>query len=135
MALMARTQPAGPRLWIMADAGLSLAPVLQDATGGDFPGSHALVTGTDAEPANCCGRGRAVPAAEDQYSSSGAYALISRPPFFFFSDSILHGQIWLVVPPRTFLLGPVTDRRMRRCAVKEARHCEQVAVCTGEIKP
>lgn len=31
VALMATTQPAGPRSW--ADAGPSLAPVLQDATG------------------------------------------------------------------------------------------------------
>lgn len=61
-----------------------------DGGGGDLPGSHALVTGTHAEPANCCGRGRAVPASKDQYSS---WSLCPHFPSTLLpsSDSILHG--------------------------------------------
>lgn len=40
-----------------------------------------------------------------------------------YSDSILHGQIWLLVPPRTFLLGPVADRHMQKA--------RRMQVCRG----
>lgn len=92
-ALMARTQPAGPRLreaqqhmpnTLAGCRTLHLSPVLAGCRAGDLPRSHALVTGTDAGagPTDVDGEGLCLQ--QRINIQAGAYALISRPPFFFF---------------------------------------------------
>lgn len=62
----------------------TLPPVLAGCRVGDLPRSHALATGTDAGAGPTVVDGEGLCLHQRINTQAGAYALISRPPFFFF---------------------------------------------------
>lgn len=63
---------------------LPLPPVLAGCRWGDLPRSHALATGTDAGAGPTVVDGEGLCLQQRINIQVGAYALISRPPFFLF---------------------------------------------------